>query len=141
MTIYAALALFDQKRFEICEIQCEPVPKQDGVYKILNKELTIPHDRNKNATAITQKMMNKRIYLNKSTDVNFVYYSFDRDECLLELLNCKKAYNDLQVSLIKKCKDEMATLQKRIDKYRKRIETFDETFVVKPVDNLVNWKE
>lgn len=140
ITVYAAMALFSQKRYEICAIRCGIIPN-NGMYKILDKELTIPKDRTKNATAIAPQMMHKRIYLNQSSNVNFVYYSLDRDECLLELMNCKKDYFNLQNSLIEQRQKEIDDLQKKIDKYKKRMETFDETFVIKPVDDLRNWQE
>lgn len=133
--LYVGLVLYDQKRFEICEYDCTILP--NGMYKLPDNE-SLPKDRTKFTTAIHPNMLDKRIYLNESKNVNFIYYSLDKETVLFELIKCKEDYLRLQDSLIEQCMNEIKELNKRIDKFHRRKDKIEQEFSIKPVDRIRN---
>ena len=135
ITLYVGLVLYNQKRFEIAEYECSILP--NGMYKLPEHE-SLPKDRTKFTTAIHSNMLDKRIYLNESKNVNFIFYSLDKNNVLFELVKCKEDYKKLQDSLIDECMAEIEELKKRINKFSKRKDAIDQDFAIKPVDRIRN---
>lgn len=132
--VYAGLVLYNQKRFEICEFDAMILP--NGMYKV---GVQVPKDRNSVTTAIHPKQMGKRIYLNQSKNVNFIFYSLDRNEVILEVMRSKEDYIKLQNSLIEERKSEIAELNKQINKYYKRIDEIEQNFSINSVNSIHDW--
>ena len=131
IVLYVGLVNYSQKRFEICEYNCTILP--NGMYKLPNN-LSLPKDGERLTTAIHENMLGKRIYVNKSSHVNFIYYSLDKNEVMYTMIKSKEAYIKLQDTLIESRKKDIKEIQKQITKYEKRKETIDNDFTVKSVD-------
>ena len=137
ITLYAGLVLYSEKRCEIAEYECEILP--NGMYKLLYKR-ALPKDREHMTTAIHEKLLDKRIYIDKAKNVNFVFYSLDKNAVLFELLKSKDDFIKLQDNLIEIKMKEIAELQKQINKHNKKKDQMLQDFNIKSVD-VINYKE
>lgn len=131
ITLYVGLVLYNEKRFEFAEYNCEILP--NGMYKLPDK-LALPKDREHMTTAIHPRILDKRIYLDKAKNVNFIFYSLDKNATLFELVKSKEDFIKLQDSLIEIRLKEIAEIQKQINKYAKRKDQIEQDFNIKPVD-------
>ena len=131
IVLHVGLVNYSQKRFEICEYNCTILP--NGMYKLPDK-LSLPKDGERLTAAIHESMLGKRIYINKSSRINFVYYSLDKNEVTYTMIKSKEAYIKLQDTLIESRKKDIKEIQKQINKYEKRKETIDNDFTIKSVD-------
>ena len=133
IVLHVGLVNYSQKRFEICEYNCTKLP--NGMYKLPDK-LSLPKDGERLTTAIHENMLGKRIYVNKSSHVNFIYYSLDKNEVMYTMIKSKEAYIKLQDTLIESRKKDIEEIHKQINKYEKRKETIDNDFTIKSVDAI-----
>ena len=131
IVLHIGLVNYSQKRFEICEYNCTILP--NGMYKLPDK-LSLPKDGERLTAAIHESMLGKRIYITKSSHINFVYYSLDKNEVTYTMIKSKEAYIKLQDTLIESRKKDIKEIQKQITKYEKRKETIDNDFTIKLVD-------
>ena len=131
IVLHVGLVNYSQKRFEICEYNCTMLP--NGMYKLPDK-LSLPKDGERLTAAIHESMLGKRIYINRSSHINFVYYSLDKNEVTYTMIKSKEAYIKLQDTLIESRKKDIKEIQKQITKYEKRKETIDNDFTMKSVD-------
>lgn len=74
--------------------------------------------------------------VNKSSHVNFIYYSLDKNEVMYTMIKSKEAYTKLQDTLIESRKKDIEEIQKQITKYEKRKETINNDFAIKSVDAI-----
>ena len=131
IVLHVGLVNYSQKRFEICEYNCTILP--NGMCKLPDK-LSLPKDGERLTAAIHESMLGKRIYISKSSHINFVYYSLDKNEVTYTMIKSKEAYTKLQDTLIESRKKDIKEIQKQITKYEKRKETIDNDFTMKSVD-------